>query len=206
MGHADRSRPRGRAAGPADDPRGGARSRSSTAPVLRRAVMDVAAAVARRRTGQDLVVCGPDADANRRLCYQVESSPVGPCTRPQAPHRAGPMAAASPPPAKSLAGRPHVLRDGQAKTQEAAMKHFTRELIERYGSPDDAVARAADASGKPCWAIRVGPASHRGRAAGAYPGVHQTAAAAPWCKASPARTTSSSWCCTGPSLLEMSSF
>ncbi len=25
------------------------------------------------------------------------------------------------------------------------MKHFTRDLIERYGSPDDAVARAADA-------------------------------------------------------------
>ena len=68
------------------------RESGSSGAVLRGAVMDVAAAVARRRTGQDLVVCGPDADANRRLAYQVESS-VGPCTRPQAPHRsAGPMA------------------------------------------------------------------------------------------------------------------
>ena len=60
--------------------------------VLRGAVMDVAAAVARRRTRPEVVSCGPDAEGNRRLAYRVESA-VGPCTRPQAPHRsAGPMA------------------------------------------------------------------------------------------------------------------
>jgi hypothetical protein len=60
--------------------------------VLRGAQLDAAAAVARRRAGLDVVVCGPDGDANRRLAYQIESA-VGPPTRPQAPHtRAGPMA------------------------------------------------------------------------------------------------------------------
>src|SRR5205823_11148806 len=56
--------------------------------------------------------------------------------------------AASPaalPPAESVAGRPHVLRNRQAQGEEEAMKYFTRELKERYGSPDDAVADAANA-------------------------------------------------------------
>lgn len=35
--------------------------------VLRGAVIDLAAAVARRRSGREVVVCRPDADADRRL-------------------------------------------------------------------------------------------------------------------------------------------
>jgi hypothetical protein len=49
-------------------------------------------AVARRRTGEDVVVRGDDTDANRRLAGQVEAA-VGPPSRPQAPEwRAGPRA------------------------------------------------------------------------------------------------------------------
>jgi len=60
--------------------------------VLGGAILDLTGGAAKRRTGQDVVVCGPDTDANRRLGYQVESA-VGRCTRPMAPHTsAGPMA------------------------------------------------------------------------------------------------------------------
>jgi hypothetical protein len=60
--------------------------------VLRGAVLDMTAAVARRRMSLDVVVCGLDKDANRRLAYQIEAA-VGPATRPQTPHKiAGPMA------------------------------------------------------------------------------------------------------------------
>jgi hypothetical protein len=49
-------------------------------------------AVARRRTGEDVVVCGNDADLNRQLAGQVEAA-VGPRSRPQPPERkAGPRA------------------------------------------------------------------------------------------------------------------
>src|SRR5437016_6309112 len=51
-----------------------------------------AAAVARRHTGKDVVVCGDDEDANRRLAGDIEAA-VGPRTRPQPPERrAGPRA------------------------------------------------------------------------------------------------------------------
>jgi hypothetical protein len=60
--------------------------------VLRGAELELAAAVARRQAGLDVVVCGPNTDANRRLAYRVESA-VGPPTWPQTPHRrAGPLA------------------------------------------------------------------------------------------------------------------
>src|SRR5438105_4967328 len=60
--------------------------------VLRGVELDMAAAVGRRRTGDDLVVCGVDTDANRRLASQVEAT-IGPASKPQWPHkRAGPMA------------------------------------------------------------------------------------------------------------------
>jgi hypothetical protein len=60
--------------------------------VLRGSALDLATAVARRRTGADVVICGPDMDANRRQAYQLEFA-VGPVTKPQSPHtRAGPMA------------------------------------------------------------------------------------------------------------------
>jgi hypothetical protein len=59
--------------------------------VLRGPLIEMAAAVARRKAGQDVVVCGSDVDANRRLAYQIEAT-VGPATRPQFPHTsAGPM-------------------------------------------------------------------------------------------------------------------
>lgn len=59
--------------------------------VLKGAVIDLAAAVARRRAGLDIVVCGTDVKANGRLAQQIETA-VGPC-RPQPPHEnAGPHA------------------------------------------------------------------------------------------------------------------
>jgi hypothetical protein len=49
-------------------------------------------AVARRRGGDDVVVCGDETDANRRLAGQIEAA-VGAPSRPQAPERkAGPRA------------------------------------------------------------------------------------------------------------------
>lgn len=55
------------------------------------AEIDFAAAVARRRTGRNVVVRGEDVDANRRLTSSIESA-VGPCRRGD-PHRsAGPHA------------------------------------------------------------------------------------------------------------------
>lgn len=59
--------------------------------VLRGPELDFAAAVACRQAGEDVVICGADTDANRRLAYQVEQA-VGPPSRPQAPHKnAGPL-------------------------------------------------------------------------------------------------------------------
>jgi len=59
--------------------------------ILRGAELDLAAAVARRQAGEDVVICGPDLDANRQLAYRVESG-VGPASKPQAPHKiAGPL-------------------------------------------------------------------------------------------------------------------
>src|SRR3954466_4933984 len=58
--------------------------------VIRGPEIDFAAAVARRQAGLDVVVCGDDLDANRRMAYAIEST-VGPATRPQKPHHdAGP--------------------------------------------------------------------------------------------------------------------
>jgi hypothetical protein len=55
------------------------------------AEIDQAAAVARRRTGGNVVVGGEDVNANRRLAEQIEMA-VGPCKRSE-PHRlAGPQA------------------------------------------------------------------------------------------------------------------
>ena len=60
--------------------------------VIRRAEIDFATAVARRQAGLDVVVCGEDIDANRRMAYVIEAS-VGPPTRPRKPHKnAGPAA------------------------------------------------------------------------------------------------------------------
>src|SRR5262245_50735914 len=60
--------------------------------VLRGAEIDFAAAVARRRAGQNVVVIGDDQDANRRLASRIEAT-VGPCLRGD-PHirHAGPYA------------------------------------------------------------------------------------------------------------------
>lgn len=55
------------------------------------AEIDFGAAVARRRTGGNVVIRGDDVDANRRLAGQIEAA-VGPCRRGD-PHRsAGPHA------------------------------------------------------------------------------------------------------------------
>jgi hypothetical protein len=59
--------------------------------VVRGAEMDVPAAVARRRAGGDVVVCGDDVDANRRLAQAIESA-VGPCIRSEPHAKAGPFA------------------------------------------------------------------------------------------------------------------
>ncbi|HTU18578.1 MAG TPA: hypothetical protein VMG10_11005 [Gemmataceae bacterium] len=71
--------------------------------VLRGAEIDLAAAIARRRGGLDVVVCGADLKANRTLAASLESA-VGRCQR-GVPHtrHAGPLALphfqqATPPP------------------------------------------------------------------------------------------------------------
>src|SRR6185503_19119228 len=54
--------------------------------------LDFAAAVARRKASEDVVVRSDDTDANRRLARAIETA-AGPPTRPQFPHRrAGPLA------------------------------------------------------------------------------------------------------------------
>jgi hypothetical protein len=59
--------------------------------VLRGAAIDFDKAVARRRVGKNVVVCGDDLKANRRQAEQIEAA-VGPYLR-SAPHRlAGPRA------------------------------------------------------------------------------------------------------------------
>lgn len=60
--------------------------------VWRGAEIDFDSAVARRQAGLDVVVCGEDGDATRRLASRIESA-VGPPSRPQPPERrAGPLA------------------------------------------------------------------------------------------------------------------
>jgi hypothetical protein len=60
--------------------------------VLHGPAIDFPGAVARRQAGRDVVVCGDDIDANRRVAFAIEAS-VGPPTRPQKPHKiAGPAA------------------------------------------------------------------------------------------------------------------
>src|ERR1051326_231823 len=59
--------------------------------VLKGAELDLAAAILRRRAGLDIVVCGDDLAANRRLARQIESAVANPVQ--QAPHKkAGPAA------------------------------------------------------------------------------------------------------------------
>ncbi len=54
--------------------------------------IDVATAVDRRKSGQDIVVRGDETAKNRKLARDIETA-VGPSTRPQPPEpRAGPMA------------------------------------------------------------------------------------------------------------------
>lgn len=59
--------------------------------VLSGAVIDFNAAVARRQTGLDVVVCGEDVAANRRLAGAIEAA-VGTCQRSDPHRRAGPLA------------------------------------------------------------------------------------------------------------------
>ena len=60
--------------------------------VVRGVEIDFDAAVARRRSGRNVVVCGDDLDANRGLAQRIEAA-VGPCVR-SVPHQryAGPRA------------------------------------------------------------------------------------------------------------------
>ena len=53
--------------------------------------IDLAAAVARRQAGDDVVVRGDDVNANRRLAEAIETA-VGPCKRSDPHHLAGPRA------------------------------------------------------------------------------------------------------------------
>ena len=60
--------------------------------VLLGAELELSDAIARRRAGEDVVVCGSQTATNRRLAFQVENA-VGSASRPQWPHtRAGPLA------------------------------------------------------------------------------------------------------------------
>jgi hypothetical protein len=53
--------------------------------VIRGIEIDMATAVARRHRGENVVVCGDDLKANRRLAERIEAA-VGPCIR-SAPHK-----------------------------------------------------------------------------------------------------------------------
>jgi hypothetical protein len=56
------------------------------------AEIDEVAAVSRRRSGLDIVICGDDTKVNRRLARSIEAQ-VGTPSLPQPPHmRAGPRA------------------------------------------------------------------------------------------------------------------
>src|SRR5262245_55806392 len=68
------------------------RARDGTGAVFKGPQIDQTAAVARRRAGLDIVVCGNDASANRNLAKAIELA-VGPYQR-QRPHTqlAGPHA------------------------------------------------------------------------------------------------------------------
>lgn len=59
--------------------------------VLAGAVNDFKTAVTRRQSGLDVVVCGEDGIANRRLAGAIETA-VGPCQRSDPHRRAGPLA------------------------------------------------------------------------------------------------------------------
>jgi hypothetical protein len=59
--------------------------------VLAGGVIDLNAAVGRRKTGLDVVVCGEDGVANRRLAGAIEAA-VGACQRSDPHRRAGPLA------------------------------------------------------------------------------------------------------------------
>jgi hypothetical protein len=59
--------------------------------VLRGPEIDFDTAVARRRAGQNVVVCGNDVDENRRQAFLIEST-VGPCKRGGPHDLAGPHA------------------------------------------------------------------------------------------------------------------
>jgi hypothetical protein len=86
--------------------------------VVRGVEIDVAAAVARRAAGLDVVVCGDDLDANRRVASTIEAA-VGPPTRPQKPHQnAGP---ASLPHFHQRSGRPggHCFYETSAPPRKA---------------------------------------------------------------------------------------
>ncbi len=59
--------------------------------VVRIAEFDYERSLVRRKAGNDIVVCGDDTDANRRLAFQIESA-VGQPSKLQFPHkRAGPL-------------------------------------------------------------------------------------------------------------------
>jgi len=59
--------------------------------VFRGAEIDLSAAIARRKVGLDVVVCGGSLRANRALARQIESG-VGPCDRADPHKSAGPHA------------------------------------------------------------------------------------------------------------------
>lgn len=59
--------------------------------VIRGAEIDEAAAIARRRAGENVVVCGDDLDANREAARSIEAA-VGPWKRQRFHTNAGPQA------------------------------------------------------------------------------------------------------------------
>jgi hypothetical protein len=54
--------------------------------VLKGAEIDFAAAVVRRKSGENIVVCGDNVKANRALAQAIEAA-VGPATKCQVPHQ-----------------------------------------------------------------------------------------------------------------------
>ena len=111
--------------------------------VLKGAEIDMAAAIARPQASLDIVVCGDDRKANRAVAQRIEAA-VGPYES-QDPHkRAGPHALPHfQPEPRPPDGHSFYETDNPAQGEEATMKYFTPELLNRVRSADEDVADAA---------------------------------------------------------------
>jgi hypothetical protein len=104
-------------------------------------------AEARRKVGEDVVVCGDDIAANRRLAQTIETNANGLVKRCIPHESAGPRSL----PHYQPVSRPpeghtfyEFMKHPSEKPPDDGMKFFTRDLYLRFNSPDDTIANQAD--------------------------------------------------------------